>query len=292
MIKIVLHSLPYEIDQVQWIIDQLVRGSRFIDPKNIILDFTLNLSDDNIDWETSLLPKDFFIKKFSLLFDKSPFNNQPKITTTQTGCNSVRRNAIRCQDNTTHIVYLDTDLIFPETILYYISESIKQISSPYHIITPQLFQLWDSSWDIISHPEYRNAPREEKQWLKNPYQVFEHTPKDIKLLKIPYIKFGGGWFNTFSKPLLDLIDIPDSLGHYGMDDTFVADACNILLSKGYDVQQFVLNDIIVKEDRVYRSYSMENFITKTSKQDNMRSKSLVNYNNEIALFKKRTQNEI
>jgi len=287
MIKIVLHSLPHEIDQVQWIVDQLVRGSRFINPQKVILDFTLNLSDNNTNWEDSLLPKEFFIKKFNLIFNKSPFINQPKITSTQTGCNSVRRNAIRCQDNTTHIVYLDTDLIFPETILYYIFESINQINIPFHIISPQIFQLWDTSWDIISHPDYRTKSREHKQWLKNPYQVFEHEPKDIKLIKTPYVKFGGGWFNTFSKPLLELIDIPDSLGHYGMDDTFVAEACNILLNNKYDVQQFVLNDIIVKEDRVYRSYSMEPFITKNSQQDIMRSKSLLNYNEEILNFKKK-----
>jgi hypothetical protein len=287
MIKIVLHSLPYEIDQVQWVVDQLIRGSRFIDPKKVTLDFTLNLSDENTNWESSLLPKEFFIKKFNLIFNKSPFNNQPKISTTQTGCNSVRRNAIRCQDNTTHIVYLDTDLIFPETILYYIFESINQINTPFHIITPQIFQLWDISWDIISHPNYRNESREHKQWLKNPYQVFEHEPKDIKLIKTPYVKFGGGWFNTFSKPLLELIDIPDSLGHYGMDDTFIAEACNILLNNKYDVQQFVLNDIIVKEDRVYRSYSMEPFITKNPQQDIMRSKSLLNYKKEILNFKKK-----
>tara|TARA_R110000787_G_scaffold90307_1_gene190818 strand:+ start:689 stop:1555 length:867 start_codon:yes stop_codon:yes gene_type:complete len=287
MIKIVLHSLPHEIDQVQWIVDQLVRGSRFINPQKVILDFTLNLSDNNTNWEDSLLPKEFFIEKFNLIFNKSPFINQPKITSTQTGCNSVRRNAIRCQDNTTHIVYLDTDLIFPEIILYYIFESINQINIPFHIISPQIFQLWDASWDIISHPDYRTKSREHKQWLKNPYQVFEHEPKDIKLIKTPYVKFGGGWFNTFSKPLLELIDIPDSLGHYGMDDTFVAEACNILLNNKYDVQQFVLNDIIVKEDRVYRSYSMEPFITKNSQQDIMRSKSLLNYNEEILNFKKK-----
>jgi len=72
-----------------------------------------------------------------------------------------------------------------------------------------------------------------------------------------------------------------------MDDTFVAEACNILLNNKYDVQQFVLNDIIVKEDRVYRSYSMEPFITKNSQQDIMRSKSLLNYNEEILNFKKK-----
>ena len=40
MIKIVLHCLPNELDQVGWIIDQLKRSSRFIDPQKFILDFT------------------------------------------------------------------------------------------------------------------------------------------------------------------------------------------------------------------------------------------------------------
>jgi len=285
MIKIVLHCLPNELDQVMWIIDQLKRSSRFVDPQKFILDFTLNISDEDIDWDRSLLNKKYCIEKFNLLFKKSPFINQNKISTEQTGCNTVRRNAIRKQDNTTHIIYLDTDLIFPETILYYIEQATLEIDSKYHIITPQIFQLWDSSWDVISHPDYRNTSRENKQWLTNPYQVFEHEPTDIKLLKSPCIKFGGGWFNVFSKNLLELIDIPDSLGHYGLDDTFVAEAANILKSSNHNIEQYIINDIIVKEDRVYRTYSMDKFFTRNNNQNSMRDNSSVNYNIEIQNFK-------
>ena len=283
--KIVLHCLPHELDQVMWIMDQLIRSSRYIDPKNYILDFTLNVSDEDINWLESVLTREYCIEKFNLLFKKSPFINQNKVSFKQTGCNSVRRNAIRQKDNTSHIVYLDTDLIFPDNILYYIENSISLIKDEYYVITPQIFQLWDASWDIISHPNYRSISREKKQWLQNPYQVFEHEPKDIKLLKSPYIKFGGGWFNVFNKNLLELIDIPDSLGHYGLDDTFVAEASNILKNNNYNIEQYILNDIIVKEDRVYRSYSMEKFIKLNHNQNNMRDNSSINYNAEIQNFK-------
>ena len=285
MIKIVLHCLPTELDQVTWIIDQLKRSSHFIDPQNFILDFTLNVSDEDINWGNSLLNKEYCTEKFNLLFEKSPFINQNKVSVEQTGCNTVRRNAIRKKDNTTHIIYLDTDLIFPEIILYYIEQAISEIKDKYYIITPQIFQLWDSSWDIISHPDYRNTPREKKQWLQNPYQVFEHEPKDIKLIKSPYIKFGGGWFNVFSKNLLELINIPDSLGHYGLDDTFVAEAANILKSSSHNIEQYIINDIIVKEDRVYRTYSMDKFFTRNNNQNSMRDNSSINYNIEIQNFK-------
>jgi len=287
MIKIVLHCLPNELDQVMWVVDQLKRSSQYINPKNYVLDFTLNLSNEDTDWSTSLLSKEYCVEKFNLLFIKSPFINKHKISYEHTGCNTVRRNAIREQDNTTHIIYLDTDLIFPTNILYFIEHAINEITSKYYIITPQLFQLWDSSWDIISHPDYRNVNRENKQWLKNPYQVFEHETKDPKLLTSPYIKFGGGWFNVFSKNLLKLIDIPDSLGHYGLDDTFVSEASNILKEKKYDIQQYILNDIIVKEDRVYRSYSMDQFFTRNNNQNSMRDNSSINYQKELISFKNR-----
>ena len=287
MIKIVLHSLPTELDQVFWIIDQLKRSSKYVNPSNFILDFTLNVSDEDVNWDNSLINRQFCIDRFNSFFEKSPFINQNKISFTQTGCNTVRRNAIRNNDQTTHIAYLDTDLIFPETILYYIEQAINEIQSEYYIITPQIFQLWDSSWDVISHPDYRNVPRDNKQWLQNPYQVFEHEPQDVKLLKSPYIKFGGGWFNIFSKKLLELIDIPDSLGHYGLDDTFVAESANILKNNNYDIEQYIINDIIVKEDRVYRTYSMNKFISLNQNQNKMRNNSQKSYNFEVQKFKNR-----
>tara|TARA_R110001632_G_scaffold123882_1_gene236639 strand:+ start:231 stop:1112 length:882 start_codon:yes stop_codon:yes gene_type:complete len=290
MIKIVLHCLPNEIDQVYWIVDQLTRSSRYIDPKKFILDFTLNVSDENVDWKKSLISKEYCTEKFNLAFLRSPFINQHKISHEQTGCNTVRRNAIRCKDNTTHIIYLDTDVIFPEWILYYMYQSITQVTNKYYIITPQLFQLWDTSWDIISHPNTRNVSRNKKQWLKDPYQVFDTEIQEVKLIPIPIIKFGGGWFNMFNKQLLELIDIPDSLGHYGMDDTYIVDVANMLKNVNLDIQQFVLNDIIVKEDRVYRTKTMDPFIVSNSKQSTLRDNSNIVYSNEIQKVKEKISN--
>ncbi len=287
MIKIVLHALPNELDQVMWIIDQLVRNSKSVNPKNYILDFTLNVSDEDVNWKESMLSKEYCIDKFNLLFKKSPFVNFNKISELKSGCNSVRRDAIRSKDDCKYIVFLDTDIIFPDYMLFYLENSLKLIKDEYFLITPQIFQLWDTSWDVISHPDYRNVPRENKQWTKNPYQVFEHKPRDIKLIKSNTIKFAGGWFNTFSKKLLELIDIPDSLGHYGLDDTFIASAASILRQKGYKVNQYIINDLLIKEDRVYRSYSMDKFIKLNNNQESMRELSTNYYKTEIEKFIKR-----
>ena len=44
---------------------------------------------------------------------------------------------------------------------------------------------------------------------------------------------------------------------------------------------------LVKEDRVYRSYSMDKFLQRRNNQDIMRKNSTLNYNIELQSFKNR-----
>lgn len=287
MIKITLHCLPHELDQVAWIVDQLKRGARLVDPSRFILDFTLNVSNEDVNWAESKVSKEFCIDKFNIIFNRSPFVNEHKVSEEHSGCNTVRRNALRADDNVTHIIGLDPDLLFPETILYYIASAVDNLKDDYYIITPQIYQLWDSSWDIISHPEYRNTPRDQKLWLQDPYLMFNHQPADVKLSALPYLKFDGGWMTVYTKKLLQLVDIPDSLGHYGLDDTFVSTCSNILAQKGYNVKQYLIEDLIVMEDRVYRSEGMKPFIKLQDLQNDMRDNSHVYFQQEIEKFKNR-----
>ena len=287
MIKITLHCLPHELDQVAWIVDQLKRGARLVDPSRFILDFTLNVSDEDVNWAESKVSKEFCIDKFNIIFNRSPFINEHKVSEEHSGCNTVRRNALRADDNVTHIIGLDPDLLFPETILYYIASAVDNLKDDYYIITPQIYQLWDSSWDIISHPEYRNTPRDQKLWLQDPYLMFNHQSTDVKLSALPYLKFDGGWMTVYTKKLLQLVDIPDSLGHYGLDDTFVSTCSNILAQKGYNVKQYLIEDLIVMEDRVYRSEGMKPFIKLQDLQNDMRDNSHVYFQQEIEKFKNR-----
>ena len=67
-LHIILHCLPREIDELERIVNHLKRSSHFLDRDDeVILDFTLNLSDKLTDWETSKLPKEFFADKFELM---------------------------------------------------------------------------------------------------------------------------------------------------------------------------------------------------------------------------------
>ena len=285
MIKIVLHSLPNELDQIAWIVDQLKRCSNFVDPSRFILEFTLNVSEEDVNWQESKVSRDYCIEKFNLLFKKSPFVNRPIVSLEPTGCNTVRRNAIREADNVTDIIGLDPDLLFTEYTLYILQEAIDSINHDYYIITPQIFQLWDSSWDIISHKDFCFTPREEKLWLKDPYMLFKHSFGEVKVTNLPYFKFDGGWMTVYSKKLLQLIDIPDSLGHYGLDDTFISSCANMLKESGYNANQYLVENLLVVEDRVYRSASMDPFITLVDHKDRMRENSHSSFQNELVKFR-------
>ena len=52
--------------------------------------------------------------------------------------------------------------------------------------------------------------------------------------------------------MLKFIGIPDELGHYGSEDTFLMFACELMKQKNYDVQQYILNGLYIAEDKIYK----------------------------------------
>ena len=68
--------------------------------------------------------------------------------------------------------------------------------------------------------------------------------------------------------LLKLIDVPDSLSSYGLDDTFVEEGCRMMKQKGYDVKQYTLDNMLVCENRKYRDLNpYVNYITDKTNSD-------------------------
>jgi len=51
---------------------------------------------------------------------------------------------------------------------------------------------------------------------------------------------------------LEFVDIPDTFPGYGLDDTFVATCCQHMLQQKYDIQQYVIENIIVMENKKYK----------------------------------------
>ena len=276
--QIVMHILPREIDQCYRLIHDLKRSSYFLDKDDkIVLDLTLNLSDHYTNWNDSKLSKDFFIEKFKYIEKISTFENKFKISHEITGINSVRRNALREKSDVTHFLWVDVDMFINQTCLYMALEAAKTITDDYYIISAELIQGWDPSWDIISNPATRNTPRvyhedgttadrSKSLWgTTDPYEMYmeNNINKEPSIRPINNIKFGGGLFNLFTADLLRLIDIPDSFTHYGLDDTFIMVGSQMMKNLGYNVNQYVLEDVNILEDHWYRENVYDKFLSLT-----------------------------
>ena len=275
-LHIILHCLPREIDELERIVNHLKRSSHFLGKDDeVILDFTLNLSDKLTDWETSQLPKEFFADKFDMMKQKCDWTSKNIFEINDgnrcLGINDKRRNSIR-ENNPKNFMYLDTDVYFSMFNLSYIFRALEQINNEYYILNSQLLRLWDSSWNMISNERYIPMGYDSKIWLKyDPFkldsEVFEYS-STIGIKELNGFKFGGGWFNVFSANLLKEIDIPDSLSSYGLDDTFIEEGCRMMQQKGYDIKQYTLDNMLVCENRRYRDLNpYVNFITDKTNSD-------------------------
>jgi hypothetical protein len=270
-----IFCLPEEIDELEKVLIQLKNSSKFLtDTDHILLDISLGISDKLVDWDKSLISKDFFMKKFFNLKKyadwciESNFNTSDEIA----GCVSQRRISSK-KYNVDNIIWLDTDIVFsPETLKYVLNaaETIKDTNFEYFIITPETVKLWDPTWDcLVNHKFLNNEYGYEK--TNDPYKdagVHGAISIESVLCNIPNqpsLKFAGGWFTCLSSNILDLIPIPESFGHYGLEDTFIMFA-DMFYKK---ITQFKVKNLVVCEDYKYRdkAYYLDYITKKEAKHE-------------------------
>jgi hypothetical protein len=272
---IIVHLMPYEIDWFEWQAKQLKMSSHYLESDDeITLNVTLNLNFT--DWEKSKIPKQYFIEKFnqclSACFDWCTVIKDINIDKTCMGCADKRRSCIRTSNDADAFIYLDADLIFSVVTLKLLLDSAKSVNSDYYIISPQIPKLWDDSWNVLMNSSYANYPWDNKTFI-DPYTVTTTIYGNPVLHPISSFKLGGGWFNLISTNLLRLIDLPDSFGPYGPDDTFLMYGAQILKQAGYDIQQYVVENLVVSENHKYRITPYTDLLVNTNDRNQFRADS-------------------
>lgn len=258
-LHIIIHALAREINDLERVLDQLHKASFFIEEDcKVVIDCTLNLSDVLIDWNSSVLPKKYFEDRYKVIKNKNTWASKAYFDIEHSdnvlGCNDKRRNSIQTYSKETdYFMYLDSDVYFPPYILHYYFYALKQLNHEYTILTPEIPKLWDDSWNILANKKL--FPLIE-QWDKFNFFSLDKENFDllseISLKKLPHIKFAGSNLPVFSSNLLDLIKIPDSLGSYGLDDTFIMECSNYMKFKRYDIEQYVIENLVISENFLYR----------------------------------------
>lgn len=270
MINILIHILPQEIDQLEQTLIQLKKNSVYVGKDEFLVEVILN--NNLTDWDNSILDKNYFetklfrLEKLAKSWAKTNFwvSNNNEIM----GCTDQRRKAAREHD-CDGFIFLDVDIVFSDTLLFHIHESFNSIKETYPncIITPETTRVWDLTWDVITHKECLddNASLED-YFSRDPY-LTTGLMGEVSLKKIDEFKFAGGWATFISKPLAQKVDLPDALGPYYMDDTFIMECCSQGKRKGLKANQFVLMNEVIIENNLFRFNHYENYIKNINRKD-------------------------
>lgn len=285
MLQISIHTLPQEIDQLEYQLLQLKQNSNYLTPEDkVIVDVVLNLN--LVKWSESTIPKSFFTDKFKNLekLTQTWANTKFEINDDGTvqGCVSHRRKIVN-ETQSDAILLLDTDIVFSPTLLFHFIHSINALkdTNPYYIITPQTTPMWDNSWDVIVTNEFK---KDGIHFLnRDPYK-YAQCLGNVNVKSVDGFKFGGGWATLISTPLFKHIGVPESLGHYGLEDTYIMICSQIMKQKGINVNQFVLENEIIVEDHLFRFNPYKNYLSIIDKREEFKQIAHSNFQNEINKF--------
>ena len=295
MKKIVITTfiMPNEIDDLERILGDLNKASKYVDGQNYEFYLALSVDDYLVNWNESKLDKQYFIDRFNTLkpltdwAGKATFNIREDIM----GCTSLRRIAHNECKDATHFIWLDTDICFDDRVLYYIEAGIDRIKETddlqKYIISPECVKIWDTTWDCLVNENFLNKEVGYCR-INNPF-IDCGEVNDVSLETLfndvpgqPKMKFGGGWFNCLSKPLLDRVPLPESMGHYGPDDTFIMWASEKLNQSGEQLYQFKLKNYVVCENYTYRDRShYDKLIKRIDRKEEFRNQANTSFAIEI-----------
>jgi len=283
--QIVTHIMPSEIDEYEGIIDLLIESSKYLDNTDWISIYaTLNLSPQLIDWNNSELNEQFFIDKFNLIKEKCDWANEIIFNIIKDdsilGTTSQKREAIK--GNYDQFIFLDCDIAFHPSTLKYILETSYQIKGKY-FITPQTVKLWDNTWDILVHDDYKTQNYGYEK-THEPKITHSQSINNIEVELSSNFKFGCGWFTMYSKDILNFIGIPDWLGHYGPEDTFLMFASELARNKNHNINQYILKGIYMSENYINRDNKYKDLISIFNYKTQFRHLAESQFQNELIKF--------
>ena len=287
-----IFALPQEIEDLAGTLEKLKRNSAYvIDKFQYKVEVTMCLSDELTNWNETQLPKSYFEDRAEELcakyLDWCSYECVIEETTKVLGCVSQRRESLRKNQDADFFIWLDCDIIFKDTTLYYASsayEMVKVAGLDNIIVSPQFVKQWDNTWDIIANKKYLNYPTN-YHLNCNIYEEGLPQLEEINVTQINGFKFAGGWFTLISKDLLNRVGIPESFGHYGLEDTFVMACSYAMAQKGESVSQFILENLVVGENHINRANeSIKKYIKSIDRKEEFKQIAHSNWENEINLF--------
>lgn len=282
--------LPQEIDNLHLTLYNLRRNAEYL-PDNVqyAFDITLCLSDELTNWSQSQLPKEYFTDKFSSIIKLCEWtqgnNFRVEMGNEILGCVSQRRHTLKYSDDYDFTMWLDNDLFFGDKFLGYVGHAVNALNKEYYVITPQVTRQWDTSWDVLVNTKLLTRELNDNL-TANVFELGLQELGPISLKPIRGFKAAGGWGTIISNKLLKLIGIPESLGHYGLEDTYVLTCAEMLQSsQKVDILQVVLDNILVCENHSGQDTTyLKRMVKGIDKKDYFRQIATQNFHTELERF--------
>jgi hypothetical protein len=293
---ITIFALPQELEDLAITLYNLKRNSIYLDNSvKYKVEITMCLSDELTNWSNSKLPKEYIEERTIELCEKflgwCEYDLVIEKENHILGCVSQRRKSLKNNPDADCFIWLDCDFIFKDTTLSYMTQAyqtIKEENIDLFILTPQFVRQWDTSWDILVNKNFLNHPLYYHE-LSDVYIDTLPQIDEIQIKQINDIKFAGGWFTLISGKLLREITIPESLGHYGLEDNFVIECSKILKQKGISVPQFILENFIIGESYTHRpNQTIKKYISSINKKDEFTKIAHSNFPIELNKFYERS----
>jgi len=293
---ITIFAMPQELEDLALTLNMLKRNSVFRDRDiNYKVEVTMCLSDELTNWEESFLPKDYVWQRSAELCKKylgwCEYELRIETESEILGCVSQRRYSLKNNPDADFFIWLDCDFTFKDTTLFYVSSAFKMLKEggiDNFIVTPQFVKQWDNTWDVIVNERFWNQPLNYHEGA----DVYEDTlPEygEAGVKEIQSIKFAGGWFTCLSGELLRKTGIPESFGHYGLEDTYVTECMNIMKSQNDYISQFIIENLVIAESYTQRpNETVKSFISSKNRKAEFTKIATDNFRNELKNFYERS----
>jgi hypothetical protein len=243
-VKIFYLIMPWQIDYALLSYIQFKKSKYHLkDNIEITIDTHLNLSNYLIDWDNSKLSKEFFIKKYndlaSLLKD---YKHNSIIYDGDENYGLLDMQKIAYGEEFDYYIPVCPDIYFSEHLISSLIEAAQSVNNKYVSITPEIYKMWDASWDEITNEKYMKVPY--NKWNEGDIFDLRYDLKtsDGELYLYPTNRSKWAiWFDIYNKAFYeDLCPVHDDWTGYGPWDWYSLMLSEFAKSKGVDFQQYVL----------------------------------------------------
>jgi len=279
-----IHVMPHEIELFEKFMSYYKRALLYLDKTdNVTIKASLNLNPELVDWDNSELKQDYFVSKFEKLFDGVPNINEIILDNRLMGTTQQKRESTYLDYD--QFIFVDADIAFPEQLLKYQLEGSYHLKGMY-ILIPQIVKWWDSTWDVLVHNDFKDKEYE-YCFRHDSNLTYDQNTNNVEIISLPIIKFGCGMHTLYSKKFWDFIQIPESFGGYGPEDTFGMYASDLAIKKGYNIQEFLLKGIYTNENHLERKPSFDGKVKMFDRKQEFRDKAESNFGIELEKFYKK-----